>query len=293
LLRNITKNKIGPQKKQFLGRTGCSWAKITLFYLIFYSCLAGFFAIMMAGFFATLSDTRPTMTGMYSLIKQNPGMGYRPRRDYDSTLIMFKAVSNSTEGKYADLIKTMMKFLEDDGYVKDNTSIPSEGNTTFSVKEITDPGGACPLNDFGFRNGTPCVILKLNKVFDWQPDLANSSDWYGNAEKALKRVPDLDYVGVSCEGENDGDVDNMGEVEFHPPNGFLRTYYPYENQKPYRAPLVFAKFKNPERGVIMQIWCKAWARNIKHHKNDKGGSTHFELFVDGKDDSNKQSGGNN
>ena len=49
-------------------------AKIGLFYLIFYSCLAGFFAAMLAGFFATLDDDAPTQKGMYSLIKGNPGM---------------------------------------------------------------------------------------------------------------------------------------------------------------------------------------------------------------------------
>jgi len=49
-------------------------AKIGLFYLIFYSCLAGFFAIMLTGFFQTLSDDHPKQTGLFSLIKGNPGM---------------------------------------------------------------------------------------------------------------------------------------------------------------------------------------------------------------------------
>jgi len=48
-------------------------AKIGLFYLIFYSCLAGFFAIMLTGFFTTLSDNHPKQTGLFSLIKSNPG----------------------------------------------------------------------------------------------------------------------------------------------------------------------------------------------------------------------------
>jgi len=49
-------------------------AKIGLFYLIFYSCLAGFFAVMLTGFFATLSDEHPKQTGLLSLIKGNPGI---------------------------------------------------------------------------------------------------------------------------------------------------------------------------------------------------------------------------
>jgi len=51
----------------------CIPAKIGLFYLIFYSCLAGFFAIMLMGFFTTLDDDHPKQTGLFSLIKGNPG----------------------------------------------------------------------------------------------------------------------------------------------------------------------------------------------------------------------------
>ena len=49
-------------------------AKIGIFYIIFYSCLAGFFAVMLVGFFATLDEKTPTQKKMYSLIKGNPGL---------------------------------------------------------------------------------------------------------------------------------------------------------------------------------------------------------------------------
>jgi len=277
------------EKKQFFGRGGASWAKIALFYIIFYSCLAGFFAIMMAGFFKTMSDVEPSLTGMYSLIKQNPGMGFRPRRNHESTLIKFTAEidGHKEKGDYDKLINETMKFLRAGGYIdKDNKPVESESNDTYALDEHTLHH--CPLNDFGFRAGQPCILLKMNKVFWWEPALVtgpedNTTDWYRDAKKALgERGPHPSYVGVSCEGENDGDADNMGPVDFFPNHGFSASHYPYQNQKPYRAPFVFAKFQNPARGVVMQIWCKSWAKNIKHHKNDKGGSTHFELMVDGK-----------
>jgi len=278
-----------PNKKQLFGRGGCSWAKIALFYLIFYSCLAGFFAIMMAGFFATLDDKKPSMTGMYSLIKGNPGMGFRPRRNVESTLIKFKAVpkGGEKEGDYDDLVNNMMNFLKEGKYIEEDGDKwkARAGNETTGLKQynIEEALAACPLDDFGYKDGKPCVILKLNKVFGWEPRFdAAQDDWYNNTKKVLgDRGPDMDNVGVSCEGENDGDIDNMGPVEFFPSLGFNKYYYPYDNDDMYRAPIVFAKFQKPIRGVVMQIWCKAWARNIKHHKNDKGGSTHFELFVGG------------
>ena len=47
--------------------------KITVFYIIFYSCLAGFFAALMAGFFLTIDPNAPTQRGKQSILKGNPG----------------------------------------------------------------------------------------------------------------------------------------------------------------------------------------------------------------------------
>lgn len=33
-------------------------------------------------------------------------------------------------------------------------------------------------------------------------------------------------------------------------------------------------------GVLINIECKAWARNIIHDRLDKRGSVHFEIMVD-------------
>ena len=80
--------------------------------------------------------------------------------------------------------------------------------------------------------------------------------------------------------QNEADRDNLGHVDFYPTLGFPFNYYPYTNTDNYKAPLVFAKFTNVKQGVLVQVWCKLWAQNIMHHKNDKAGSIHFELFVD-------------
>ena len=57
--------------------------------------------------------------------------------------------------------------------------------------------------------------------------------------------------------QNDGDNDNRGEVEFFPKFGFpLKGFFPFMNQKGYQTPFVFAKFRGPRYGAVVQMWCK-------------------------------------
>lgn len=270
------------EKKSVMGRQAGSWAKIGLFYMIYYSCLAGFFAICVAVFFMTLEDGVPSLTRYQSLIKQNPGMGFRPQIDVDDTLINFE---QGVKDSYAPHVDNLQSFLK--GYSNDSQS----GLTDCTKNSKEDVPCMFPLemlgpkctykNNFGYNEGQPCVLLKLNKVFYWEPEA------YGNESKLEEDAPE--YVkesykdtGVlaSCEGENYADRDNIGPVEFWPKEGFPFQYFPYENQEGYMAPLVMVQFIKPKPGTLIKVWCKAWASNIYHHQNDRAGSVRFELLVD-------------
>jgi len=305
-----------PQAKTLLGRTGASWAKITIFYLIYYCCLAAFFAAMWAIFFTTIPEDHPKQTDLDSLIKGNPGMGFRPMPDVEMTLIRFHTGDLES---YQDLLDNTNDFIfryksstDPDKVIDCSGDLPPKDeradkacavDCTNGVPDnigdkpcVVDCTGGVPddignkackfdmslLGDhcteekhFGFWDGQPCILLKLNKVFGWMPQVYTNE----TVPEIVADVYTSDAVPLTCEGENNGDIDNMGRVEFYPPQGFPLTYFPFKAQKAYQTPIVFARFPNPEYGVGMQIWCKAWAENIYHHKNDKAGSVHFELLI--------------
>ena len=54
-------------------------------------------------------------------------------------------------------------------------------------------------------------------------------------------------IWLSCEGENPADKENIGSISYYPFPGFPTYHYPYEKQKDYLSPAVFAHLKNPKR----------------------------------------------
>jgi len=69
-----------PETGAYLTRTPKSWFLITLFYAIYYTCLAGFWYGMLQVYFMSLNDDTPKWTQEQNIIGVNPGMGVRPRQ---------------------------------------------------------------------------------------------------------------------------------------------------------------------------------------------------------------------
>jgi len=296
------------ETSEFLGRTGCSWFKIGLFYVIYYACLAGFFMAMLVVFYQTLDDEVPKWLNSNGIIGDNPGMGFRPRppdSHIDSTLVTFR--HGSSVGNFEGWVKDLDSFLAD--YRKGSESAksspeivecgfnikPGEGQICkVNPKELMQ-GSCTPDNKYGFQDGTPCILLKLNRIYGWNPEpYKNSSDLPDHAPAQLKKyvqalekssnAEEAAMVGrviwFTCEGENPADIENMGEMIYYPYQGVADYYYPYKNQRGYLSPAVFLNLKNPKKGVLLSVECKAWAKNIRHNSMDRQGSVHFELLVD-------------
>ncbi|EEC19423.1 sodium/potassium-dependent ATPase beta-2 subunit, putative [Ixodes scapularis] len=110
----------------------------------------------------------------------------------------------------------------------------------FSLDPIANDCSAA--NNFGYDRGQPCILLKLNR--------------------------------------NPADKENVGPLVYYPNLGIPNYYFPYRNTPGYQSPFVFVRFPRPQRGVIISVECKAWAKNIHHDQQGRVGSVHFELLID-------------
>jgi len=91
-----------PETGEILTRTPLSWAKIIAFYIIYYSCLAGFWAACLCIFFLTIpaKDLGPKFQLDYSRIGEMPGVGLRPGptdKRIDSQMFFLKRADTNKE----------------------------------------------------------------------------------------------------------------------------------------------------------------------------------------------------
>lgn len=267
-----------------MGFTPLRWAKVLLSYFCFLCCLVICNAILYAMVMEVyIDDNYPSLQNMETPILGNPGMGFRPMPDQRTTLIRFEQGKPSSYKPYADHIQAYLEQYENDAQESevfiDCTSLEEKNRDTNKACRFNiDQLGTCTWQrDYGYDDGQPCVLLKLNKVYGWIPEP------YNNATRPID-LPENSFtdghIAVTCEGEDPMDRENMGPLSFYPKHGFPIYYYPYLNQEGYRQPLVFVQFKRPQNGVLINVWCKAWAKNMFHHRFDRAGSIHFELVVD-------------
>jgi len=289
-----------PETGEILTRTPKSWLLITVFYLIYYSCLAGFWAAMLNIFFLTLEDHQPKWQKDNSLIGVSPGLGLKPGQPkglIDSTMIAFNFESETDQGipGDADYIAGWKGWSDrtttflDENYKNQPAGCPATG--CFSLTKL----GPCQTAPYGFDEGTPCVFLKLNKIFDLKNDHCKAEDLEDapcnempeSLKEHIKKQSDQEQVWIECHGEYPADKENLKDIRYFPKEqGFPGTFFPYKGKQDkdgtplgYQSPIVAVQFAGAAKNQLLHIECRAWAKNIGYSKRDRVGINHLELLV--------------
>ncbi len=127
--------------------------------------------------------------------------------------------------------------------------------------------------EYGYEDGTPCFVFKLNRIYGWVPEPTDENiEAVGNESMA--------GVELECYGQSEFDKENMGVLEYWPYNYFPRFFYPYLGQDGYRDPLVFVRFASPIKNTLLMIECVAKAKNLVYEGPNKMAVARFEILVD-------------
>jgi len=336
-----------------LGRSIASWNKLIFFYLLFTAILALLWGLCMGVFFQTLDFYIPKYSQESSagVLSANPGLGFRPAgglgfvnkngEDSDpsiySSLIWFRHGANGNWQSLKQNLDVFLKQYEPGFFANQGASLtkcsfetdPLSSNTRgakdksceFNKEWLSNPESdykCISEEDYGYRHGKPCILLKMNKIYNWKPvpytmeqvnasttmpvklkeDIAkiwedkcapenypysgyvdlNSNGFYDQGEG--QPCPWMNMAWLHCDGEDYADMENIGPVTYTPFRGFPGYFYPYRNQRGYLSPIVMVQLDQPEPGVLMNLECTVWAQNIEHNRLKRRGLTHFELIMD-------------
>ncbi|XP_061682160.1 sodium/potassium-transporting ATPase subunit beta-1a [Syngnathoides biaculeatus] len=270
------------ERKEFLGRTGGSWLKIFLFYVIFYGCLAAFFAGTIQVMLLTLSNYKPT----YQDRVAPPGLSHTPRSEKSE--ISFKISDPTTYDQYVGSIKKFLTLYDDDRqtdmYKYENcgdepepyrergpleSSQGQRKSCSYRRSWLQDCSGT-PDSSYGFREGAPCIIVKLNRIVNFRPK-APASDAVLPPPLVGRVKPNS--LPVFCKNKREQDADKLGEIKYFGFGGsFPLQYYPYYGrllQPNYLQPLVAIQFTNITLDEEVRVECKVYGANIDYSDKDR------------------------
>ncbi|KAL7676465.1 hypothetical protein ACOME3_002717 [Neoechinorhynchus agilis] len=294
-LRSILYNN---QKRTVLGRGCLAWAQIALFYCVFYAFLAAFFAGMLFVVRLLTPIDRPLYfmgeSAMASIYALNPGVGFRPQPDVQSESITFAKSSNQSGPlSYIPYVQDIDNYLNqfyqssDDKTEKcANGESPSESQKS-CIFEMDASGECTSANKYGYPQGRPCVLVKLNRLYGWKSG-------------GMPRCPEEDEIGdgkgnlgtggdirIKCAGETAADRDNIQSIQYFSYSGKSGdcgslpnspSFYPFLSQKDYQTPYVFVQFDTTPN-TIVSILCRAYGDNIDNgSKLPMRGMTRFKVF---------------
>lgn len=270
-------------------RTPKSWLLIFIFYVIYYSLLAGFWAAMLTVFFQTLEDGRPKWIAAESIIGTSPGLGLRPLQDFehiDSSMIRFSKTNADGDAGWKGWAARSDEFLKvysNTTALKDCTA-ENPSNEKEACKFDLATLGPCGQDGHGYDQGKPCIFLKLNRIYGLQNTFIDPAafpeDMPQQLQDHISAQADKEQVWVDCRGEYPADTEALKSIKYYPEaRGFPAKYFPYKNQENYKSPLVAVQFETEKIEQLVHIECRAWAQNIGYNRRDRIGIVHLEVMV--------------
>ncbi|XP_056593563.1 sodium/potassium-transporting ATPase subunit beta-1b [Triplophysa dalaica] len=270
------------ETKEFLGRTGSSWSKILLFYLVFYGFLAGIFIGTIQVLLLTLSDLKPTWQDRVA----PPGLSHQPRSEKSEMMFYPDRIET-----YLEYTKSIREFLsqydaekQDDGMqFEDCGDQPQEFKNRGELESDIGVRKACRFSrawlgpcsgledrHFGFATGKPCLIVKLNRIVNFRPRPPTSNETI--PEEAKHKVQP-NVIPMYCTNKKEEDAGKLGEVKYYGiGEGFPLQYYPYYGKKlhgHYLQPLVAIQFVNLTMNEDIRVECKVFGENIYYNDKDR------------------------
>ncbi|CAF4196295.1 unnamed protein product [Rotaria sp. Silwood2] len=214
-------------------------------------------------------------------------LSFRPQASFNlndvQTLI---SLSSNDEQSQKESINDNIEI-----YIKNLDEYLKVYNNTRSSKNFTihDVGDCNSINHYGYKNGKPCILIKINKLIGFIPEI-DRTDADNKTESECIGIPN---IPVRCMGEYLFDQEMLGDIVYYSESGSSDVcgsidikHFPYngkENRNDvYQAPYVWVQFKTITPYVLISVECRVFAANIFYDKIAQRGSIRFQLYLNKK-----------
>nr|XP_056718037.1 potassium-transporting ATPase subunit beta [Euleptes europaea] len=272
-MENFQRFVWNPDTGQLMGRTLINWVWISLFYVAFYVVVTGLFILSIYSLMKTLNPYTPD----YQDRLKSPGVTLRPDKYGEKGLEIYYSLSsnNSWEGFVTSLESFLAAYNEskqrdninctgEDYFTQNSFHLPN--HTKYSCKftrEMLQNCSGLPDPTFGYSEGKPCLIIKMNRIINFRP---------GNG--TAPRV-----ICTTLEDEK------PVTAEYYPANGtFSLHYFPYygcKAQPSYVNPLVAVKLLNISLNKEEAIVCRVVGAGITsgNAHDPYEGKVEFKIWI--------------
>nr|AZT78977.1 sodium/potassium-transporting ATPase subunit beta 3a subunit [Lateolabrax maculatus] len=236
-----------PRTGEFLGRTASSWGLILLFYLVFYGFLAGMFCLTMWVMLQTLDENVPR----YQDRVANPGLVILPH----AAEISFNRSDSTNYNQYIQQLHALLQHYNDSlqerndlclvGEYTEQDDEPIKKVCQFKRSMLRQCSGL-PDTSFGYAEGKPCIIIKMNRVIGLKP----RGDPY-----------------INCTAKRDSPL----QMQYFPSEGRLdKMFFPYYGKKAhpdYVQPVVAVQLllTKEDYNVELTVECKVEGSDLRNN----------------------------
>uniref|UniRef100_A0A3B5B7D8 Sodium/potassium-transporting ATPase subunit beta n=1 Tax=Stegastes partitus TaxID=144197 RepID=A0A3B5B7D8_9TELE len=224
-----------PRTGEFLGRTASSWGLILLFYFVFYGFLAGMFSLTMWVMLQTLDENVPRHQDRVS----SPG-----EVTFYLHSVCCRIIQHLKQHRnYNDSIQEQNDLCLVGEYTEQDAE-PIKKVCQFKRSTLRQCSGL-PDTSFGYEEGKPCIIIKMNRVIGLKPE----GDPY-----------------INCTAKRDTPL----QMQYFPPDGRLdKMFFPYYGKKAhpdYVQPLVAVKLllRKEDYNIEQTVECKVEGSNLRN-----------------------------
>ncbi|GJQ87074.1 nrv2 [Trypoxylus dichotomus] len=259
------------ERKTYCNKSVLSWKRVWIVYSAYFWSVMLVFGIMLYAINsqAVKHGINAQFDKMTMILNNTPQLSIIPKLP-NSHMLWYTDEANNSEIITADYyIKYLDEFFKPyenpDPHIYVDCSNPNVVTRGKLCKFTKSMLGPCGEDGYGYKDGKPCIFLKLNNMRGWDPWAVGEREITGSEGEIEGEEEEFDLnsrvnqtLTAECTPGTSFGCERLGYMGHYPSNSFPSYFFPYNGSELYLAPLIAVQFADIVRGFVVMVTCSAW-----------------------------------